>query len=161
MVQEGVRGAGSHRSLKHAGNAGSAECPLQHVTLEPVVEQFLHRHGQDAHHFSHVPLAQASQPAAQPKHRPEVSRATGDDIGRRGRVRSLQQAGSLRYELRERNPLVGVCLRELANRLDAPLGVAPQQEMTPVEEWSEHRRIGLDDVHPVTGQIQLSNHGGV
>ena len=161
VVQEGVRGAGGHRSLKHAGNGGSAECTLQHVALEPVVQQLLHRHGQDAHHFNHVPFAQASQPAAQAKHRPEISHATGDDIGRRGRVRSPQQACSLRHELSEGNPLVGVCLRELADRLDAALGVAPQQEMTPVEEWSEHRWIGLDDVQPVTAQIQLSNHGGV
>src|SRR5467141_308484 len=105
MMQKVERGPARARALLQVPDAQGAEQSLQHVALEPVVEQLGDRHRQNAREIDDRLLAEAPHVQSQPSDARQLARVAGLDVGRRYEIEPLQYSGERAHPPAELRPL--------------------------------------------------------
>src|SRR6185436_5043636 len=117
MVQEVERGPAAAWALLQVPYAQRAECALQGVALEPVIEQLRNRHRQDAREIDHGLLAEAPDVESERADACQLADIARLDVGRRREVELLQDARERVHARAELGPLGGVGGTDAPDRL--------------------------------------------
>ena len=154
VVEQHVGGAGRSHAEERADDPGGGHRRLQHVGLEPLIEEVHRAHRQQLQLVVAIEVGQVAEPSGQVHEGGDVAQPAGEGIGRRHCQDVLGKAAHLDHR-------AAVFVIDLGIGARMPGNLAERARVivhAPQVVAARHRREGAverQDLEPVPRQIQL------